>query len=438
MTTEGKRHALLGPSGAQRWSTCAASSVYHDGVHSPSSKYSLWGVAAHAVLEMCFADPARPANAEAFVGHIAEAEGNEITVDMEMADCVNTCVEHIEALTATATYRVFETEVGIEHITGETGAVGTADHIAIVPLANGGDELVVVDFKAGAGVLVEAEGNLQLAMYALGALNTLDVVYDIRSVRLVIVQPRMHNTGEWVLPVDALRQLETKLQHAAKRSLELVVETRQHGTLPAAEHYQPSEKACRFCVAKASCPALRGFVLDAVTMGAASAEDFANLVEEKGSLPKALSATVNTGADISDADLGQAMSCTGLVETWIKAIRAEVESRLLDGRAVPGWKLVAGRRGARRWTDTEAAAKALTTSGRLKTSEAYVSELISPTVAEKLLADRPRVWAKLEPLITCSEGRPSVAPSSSSRPAWTPISATDFDAVEDSAASETD
>ncbi|MDY0410619.1 DUF2800 domain-containing protein [Virgibacillus soli] len=51
----------------------------------------------------------------------------------------------------------------------------------------------VIDFKYGQGVLVEVENNPQMMLYALGALNLFDAIYDINSVKMTIYQPRREN-----------------------------------------------------------------------------------------------------------------------------------------------------------------------------------------------------------------------------------------------------
>jgi len=108
-----------------------------------------------------------------------------------------------------------------------------------------------------------------------------------------------------------------------------------------------------------------------------------------------------------------------LIESWCKAIRAKAESELLAGNNVPGFKLVEGRRGARKWAN-EAEAETTLKTMRLKLEEMYDLKLISPTEAEKLHksgAIGPRQWPKLQQIIVQSEGKPSVAPENDKRPA---------------------
>jgi hypothetical protein len=85
----------------------------------------------------------------------------------------------------------------------------------------------------------------------------------------------------------------------------------------------------------------------------------------------------------SDADLSTCMAATGLIEDWIKAIRAEVERRLLAGQEVPGFKLVLGKAGARAWKDGEVAEAAAASPSACGRREAYDLKVISPTSARR-------------------------------------------------------
>lgn len=168
-------------------------------------------------------------------------------------------------------------------------------------------------------------------------------------------------------------------------------------------YLNPGEKQCKFCKAKATCPALRAEVAD-IVHEAATLDDFADLVP------------VTVDSQTGDNYLSAAMGKVDLVEQWCKAVRAEVERRLLAGKTVDGYKLVEGKRGNRKWADTAAVEK-LFKSFRLRQDEMYDFSLISPTTAEKLFKETPKRWDKVREHITQSEGKPSVAPATDKRPA---------------------
>lgn len=418
-----KTHAVLSPSGAAKWTACPGSVVLEEGLPNESSPHARWGTAAHELAQLCLWDEimdepyADPLNAESFVGRVFIVEGHEIEVDMEMADCVNTYCSYVHTYgdLAAGDKLYVEVEVPLDGMTGEKDATGTSD--AIWHLANG--EIVVIDLKGGAGVGVDATENLQLGMYGIGAADFLDV--EPTRVRGVIVQPRKNNISEFVWEPEEFELLFLELCASAK-AVGKARAVPKGGTLE--KFLNPGDKQCRWCRAKATCPALRGEVVDVVTGSAAQPEDFADL----DALPKVLSANITKPADLDAIALAASMRAAPLIETWLSAVRAEVDRRLMSGESVPGFKVVAGRAGSRAWNDADAVEAAMK-SARLKLDEMYDQKLISPTQAEKLLAKaKPKVWKKLEAFVSRADGKPSVAPESDPRPAYsTAASVEDFE-----------
>ena len=243
-------------------------------------------------------------------------------------------------------------------------------------------------------------------LYALGAINGFSMLGDFERVVMVIHQPRLHHVSEWSCTVDELIAFSRQANAAAIKVIE-IVDTEIVGP----EDLAPGEKQCRFCKAKATCPALRDDVAKTVGFAApATPDEFAELDVEADKESMAASVADWLAASLAKVDL---------IESWCKAVRAEAERRLLDGDDVPGFKLVEGRRGARKWTN-EADVEVTLKSMRLKHEQMYDYSLISPTAAEKLAkADvlGERQWARLQQLITQAKGSPSVAPASDKRPA---------------------
>lgn len=241
--------------------------------------------------------------------------------------------------------------------------------------------------------------------------------YKFKTARLVISQPRIeHHPKEWVCSVDKLLEFGASARVRGCAALALL---KSPEDLDHSIHLEVSEDGCRFCKASATCPALRADVAATVALGSRSTDD---VVFED------LTVTEPT-ADTDAALLGASMAKVGVVEAWCKAVRAEVEKRLLAGQPVNGFKLVQGRRGNRQWRNNDEV-KTLLEKARCKPHEMYSFKLISPTEAEKRMATwldadgmehqpilGPRQWAKVQALVTQSEGSPSVAPESDKRPA---------------------
>jgi len=317
-----------------------------------------------------------------------------------MAQAVDTYVEAVRR-ESIGKALLIEQSLRIDHLTGEADAVGTGDAVAV-----GDTVLDVHDLKYGQGVRVSAEANYQMMAYASAALREHGLVSNFERIRMFIHQPRLDNLDVWeCTPADV-----AAFEDAAGES------ARQYGyALLAADltpFLTPGEKQCRFCKAKATCPALAEKVVD--TVGA----DFDALISDAPS--------VDIDA-LESAALSKKMFAADMIEGWVKAVRAEVERRLLAGTAIPGFKLVEGRRGARSWKDPTEVEKTLK-AFRLKKDEMYDFKLISPSAAEKILSkDKPNWWAKLLALITQSDGKPSVAPASDKRKEWTPAGVDDFE-----------
>lgn len=364
------KHARLSPSSASRWLLCPGSVALCDGLPEIRSVYADQGTAAHALAERAFT---YKKDAKFFIGETIYVGETGFVVDEDMASAVQVYLEYVRRLPESFTV-LHEQKLPLTPLTGEEGAEGTADTIAFDR-----DTLLVVDYKNGRGVEVDALDNEQMMMYAAAARAEYRVLGNFTKFKVAIVQPNCDNISEFEFTNVELDEFVWEIDQVASSAL--------GGT----SELSPSDKACRWCKAKAICPALKQKVIDATSTS------FDNL-------------------DVVPEDtLSDSMSLTDLVEDWARAVRAEVESRLLGGVAVRGFKLVRGRMGARQWTDEKAVLEKLKT---YPDDIVFTKKLTSPTQIEKKIAkDDAKTWRDLQDLVICKEGAPSVAFESDERPA---------------------
>ena len=359
-----------------------------------SSEFAAEGTLAHEVAAKCLDSGLDPA---ALIGKEFDVDGFNFVVDQSMADHVKDYMKLVREY-AEGGQLLVEKRVGIGHLTGEEGAGGTSDAIIIK-----GSEIIVIDLKYGMGVRVDADANPQLMIYALGALNEYDLIGDFDTVTMVIHQPRLNHVSEYSIPVQELLQFGYVVQVKAKDVSAAITYQDQLDTWNG-DYLNPGEKQCKFCKAKATCPALRAEMAEVVG-GSADLSDFADMIPQEVS------------PDTSDNYLPIAMSKVDMVEQWCKAVRAETERRLLAGQPVTGYKLVQGRAGNRDWKDPKAVEEMMKKTFRMRDDQVYDFKLISPTKAEKTFKENPKRWANLQEQIVRGEGKPSVAPATDKRPA---------------------
>jgi hypothetical protein len=257
-----------------------------------------------------------------------------------------------------------ETRVGFGDLL--PGVFGSTDLIGRI-----GNRAVVLDWKFGDGVVVDAVDNPQLMFYAAASMRTPEAAWAFDGadeIELIIVQPPA--VRRWVTTKERIAAFELELVQAVKAA------QRPDAKIVHGDH-------CRWCAAKPICPVMNGAIDRQVQQ-----------------------AIVNITPD----QIGACLARADALETYIKDVR-DLAFQILDkGGKVPGYKLVA-KRATRKWVDDAAAEKALFEMG----VEPHVTEIISPAAAEKLL--KKSKLALPDNLVKSVSSGNTMAPESDPRPA---------------------
>ena len=183
------KHALLSASGAHRWLECTPSALLELQFPQSTSEYAEEGTAAHELCEL---------TARYFLGEVSEMDFENRRDELakgpyynaEMQECANDYARFVTEKTKAAQESCedafTELEVRVDFSKYVKDGFGTGDCIIVADKV-----LEIVDFKYGKGVRVEATGNPQMKLYALGALLKYNTLFDIDSVRMTIFQPRL-------------------------------------------------------------------------------------------------------------------------------------------------------------------------------------------------------------------------------------------------------
>lgn len=439
-------HSLYSASAAERWINCAGSiPLGMDSLASGNSRYAAEGTVAHAIAAECLTKGAPAAD---FIGELREADGYAFTVDEDMAEAIQVYLDNVAQYAGdTAPMLKIEVKVNYSAPLGVKAheAWGTADVVLLYP-----DEIGVHDLKFGRGTAVSPIENSQMMLYALGVVDEYAELFgydDDTKVTMVIHQPRIVKAPqEWSCTVKDLREFgaRTKLAvHNVKAAIWGYASWKNDGRLATtfAEwlgKYTAPGSHCKWCKALGSCPTARNAaVLTAANLTPRHAPATPDEFRELPVLDRPAAQAAARDADW----LAAALVKVDEIEAWITAVRAEGESRLLAGRDVPGFKLVQGRHGPRKWTDPKDAEERLKAM-RLKVEEMYDLSLISPTTAEKRSKGKepaigPRQWKSLQGLIVRAEGKIHLAPASDERPAiQVKPAASEFDDLSQSVADD--
>ncbi len=359
-------HAVLSASGSHRWLNCTPSARLELEFENTGSEAAREGTAAHALCEHKLKRALHMRSRRPVSDYDSD----------EMEECTDAYAEFVmeqyEAAKQVCEDPVILIEQRLDFSCYVPDGFGTGDCLIISD-----DRLHIIDFKYGMGVLVEAEDNPQMKLYALGALAVYDALYDIREVSMTIFQPRRENVSTWTIPVEDLKAwAENELKPRAKMAYDGEGE------------YLPGEW-CTFCRAAVRCRA--------------RAEEKLQLAQTEFRMPPLL----------TDAEIEDILAVLPDLTKWANEITAyALDAALNHGKEWNGFKVVEGR-SVRKYRDEAAVAEAAKEAGY---KDIYRQSLIPLTEMQRLMG-KDRFEEILGGLITKAPGRPTLVPKSDKRPA---------------------
>lgn len=358
-------HAVLSASGAHRWLNCLPSARLELEFVNNESNAAAEGTAAHALCEhklkkalhMRSKRPISDYNTDEMEEH-SDAYVEFVMEQLEMAK--QSCTDPLVLIEQRLDFSCYVPQ-----------GFGTGDCIIIAD-----KKLHIIDFKYGMGVLVDVVDNPQMKLYALGALEIYDSLYDIEEVSMTIFQPRRENVSTWTIPVKELKDwAENELKPKALMAYDGEGE------------YLPGEW-CTFCRAAVKCRA--------------RAEEKLKLAQSEFKLPPLL----------TDAEIEEVLTkLTDLTKWANEIISYATDAAVNHGKEWHGFKIVESR-SVRKYKDEDAVAEAAKANGY---KDIYRQSLITLTEMQKLMG-KAKFEEILGGLIHKPPGKPTLVPLSDKRP----------------------
>lgn len=359
-------HALLSASSSSRWLACPPSAVANEAYPSQDTSFTQEGTLAHEVAEIV----AR----QRLLG-LGEISDNKEGITHEMIDCANEYADYIEEQKKSNDATVL-LEQRVDFSEWVPDGFGTCDCIIIQD-----DTLTIIDYKYGQGVIVNAENNSQLRLYALGAMHDYGDLLGITKVEMHIYQPRLNHTSKDSMTVE---ELLTWADKTVKPTAEKAIKGKGK--------YSPGEH-CRFCQHAGRCRALTR-----------ACTEYLDTHGMRVNLPI-----------LAPYEVADVLRMEPLITLWLKKVKEQALTTLMNGEELPGYKLVEGKLGNRKWKDE---AEVAATLANLYSREEFTeTRLLSPSQMDKAIGKK-KVAELLGELIDRAPGAPTIAPETDKRPAY--------------------
>lgn len=371
------KHAVLSASSSHRWLNCSPSARLELEFDDNETAAAAEGTAAHALCE----HKLRRALKLRSDKPISQYDCDKM--DEYTDGYVQFVLEAIAEIKETCKDPMVLIEQRLDFSKYVPDGFGTGDCVIV-----GDGTLHIIDFKYGQGVLVRAEQNPQMMLYALGALGIFDGLYDIEEVSMSIYQPRRSNVDTWTITVADLREwADNILIPKAKQAYD-------------GEGNCVSGEWCTFCRAAVKCRA--------------RAEEKLKLASYEFATPPLL----------TDTEIEDILDKLDDLTKWASDIKEYALQSAVRGKVWNGFKLVEGRSN-RKYTNETAVAEAAEAAGY---HDIYTRSLLGVTAMEKYLG-KTKFNELLGGLIEKPAGKPTLVPQTDKRPEMSVSAKNDFNKI---------
>ncbi|MGR6836785.1 DUF2800 domain-containing protein [Syntrophomonas erecta] len=382
----GLGHALLNASGADRWINCPPSARLEEAMDEETSEYAKEGSFAHGLAETYLARHLGSIKKSEFNKRLKKLKQDSFysqELDEYVKVYVDFAIEKINEARARTADAVVLLEMKLDYSEWVPSGFGTGDLVLVSD-----DVLEVIDMKFGRGIEISAIDNSQMRLYGLGALNQFSCLYNINTVRMTIVQPRLDNISTDEVTVDDLMYWATNtVMGAAEKAW------KGEGEFLPGDH-------CRFCRVRATCRA--------------RAEANTRLACYDFQKPPLL----------TDEEIVEVLDAADEYLRWISDVQAyALDQAANHGKGWPGYKLVEGR-SIRKYVDETKVAETLQAAGYSE-DQIYERVLLGITKMEKAVGKK-QFNELLAGLVEKPPGKPKLAPESDRRSALKSTAEIDF------------
>lgn len=369
-------HALLGASSAHRWLICPPIARLEEHIEDKGSSFAQEGTDAHSLAELELSKRFKLLTTRAINSRLKLLKQDSDFYSQEMDDYIAAYCDLVEEHFNHYENATIELEQRVDYGKWVPEGYGTSD---VVILSE--NTIEIIDLKYGKGVPVDAYLNPQLMLYALGAVDKYDLLYDFHTVRMTVIQPRLDNVSSFEIDKEEL--LYWADNYVAPRAIQ-AWEGNGEWTI--------TDDVVKFSKVRAQLRprAERNFQL-------IDKYDFkeAPLLEKD--------------------EIAEILDRAAEIKKWLEHVESYALAQALAGEEFPGYKIVAGR-SVRKISDEESLAMMLEVEG-YEEKDFLKPRTLQPIGQLEKLVGKKKFEELAHEFVIKPEGKPVLVPATDKRPA---------------------